>query len=348
MDPMFSFPFGAPKGHEVYFWLSLIGRHWRRMKGKSIYVALVISILLHFWGAILLATIIDLKEKPVEENHTPKYIQVAFLPSLNTEREEELQPKTFSSPPRETETLDPVPDIANEEQIFPTINSEEKSPPNQKNDLQGVEKEEKKEIKPKVAVVKEEVGPQKPTPEEKIEQIKTELETLPPRATDIPTEKIDFAKTEPEAKVDKERGGSTKTADYNLSKPVNNKKEEINPPLNLRLEEECQPNQIEAPLDLTRSDFSDEKIVPPKIISILQPKYPKNLRKRGIEGQLRLKVLIDQEGKVTQVEIHTSSGYQDFDQSAIEVVYQWQFKPAQIEGKERSSWVLIPIAFRLK
>ncbi len=102
------------------------------------------------------------------------------------------------------------------------------------------------------------------------------------------------------------------------------------------------------PLDLTRSDFSDEKIVPPKIISILQPKYPKNLRKRGIEGQLRLKVLIDQEGKVAQVEIHTSSGYQDFDHPAIEAVYQWQFKPAQIEGKERSSWVLIPIAFRLK
>ncbi len=214
--------------------------------------------------------------------------------------------------------------------------------------MQGVEKEERKEIKPKVAAVKEEVEPQKPTPEEKIEQIKTELETLPPRATDIPTEKTDFAKTEPEAKVDKERGGSTKTADYNLSKPVNNKKEEINPSLNSNLEEECQPNQIEAPLDLTRSDFSDEKIVPPKIISILQPKYPKNLRKRGIEGQLRLKVLIDQEGKVAQVEIHTSSGYQDFDQSAIEVVYQWQFKPAQIEGKERSSWVLIPIAFRLK
>ncbi len=105
MDPRFSLLFGAPKGHEVYFWLSLIGRHWRRMKGKSIYVALVISILLHFWGAILLATIIDLKEKPVEENHTPKYIQVAFLPSLNTEREEELQPKNFSSPPRETENI---------------------------------------------------------------------------------------------------------------------------------------------------------------------------------------------------------------------------------------------------
>ncbi|MFY9303681.1 MAG: TonB family protein, partial [Atribacterales bacterium] len=301
------------------------------MKGKSIYVALVISILLHFWGAMLLSTIIDLREKLVEEDHTPKYIQVAFLPSLNTERaEEELQPKTFSPPPRETETLDPVPDMANEEQILPPINSEEKSPPNQKNDLQEVEK---KEIKPKVAVIKEEVGPQKPTPKEKIEQIKTELETIPPRATDIPTEKIDFAKTESEAKVDKERKGSMEITDYNLPASANNTKEEVNPSPDSNLEEERQPNQIEALLDLTRSDFSDEKIVPPKIISILQPKYPQNLRKRGIEGQLRLKVLIDQEGNVTQAEIHTSSGYQDFDQSAIEVVYQWQFKPAQIEGK---------------
>lgn len=316
------------------------------MKGKSIYVALVISILLHFWGAMLLSTIIDLREKLVEEDHTPKYIQVAFLPSLNTERaEEELQPKTFSPPPRETETLDSVPDMANEEQILPPINSEEKSPPNQKNDLRGVEK---KEIKPKIAVVKEEVGPQKPTPEEKIEQIKTELETIPPRATDIPTEKIDFAKTESEAKVDKERKGSMEITDYNLPASANNTKEEVNPSPDLNLEEERQPNQIEVPLDLTRSDFSDEKIVPPKIISILQPKYPQNLRKRGIEGQLQLKVLIDQEGNVAQAEIHTSSGYQDFDQSAIEVVCQWQFKPAQIEGKERSSWVLIPIAFRLK
>lgn len=321
------------------------------MKGKSIYVALVISILLHFWGAMLLSTIIDLREKPVEEDHTPKYIQVAFLPSLNTERvEEEVQPKTFSSPPRETETLDPVPDIANEEQILPPINSEEKSPPNQNNDLQEVElrKEEGEEVKPKVTPVKEEVKSQKPTPEEKIEQIKTESETLPPRAVDIPTEKIDFAKIESEAKVDKERKGSMEITDYNLPASANNTKEKVNPSPDSSLEEERQPNQIEVPLDLTRSNFSDEKIVPPKIISMLQPTYPQNLRKRGIEGQLRLKILIDQKGKVAQVEVHTSSGYQDFDQAAAEAVYQWQFKPAQIEGKERSSWVLIPITFRLK
>jgi len=43
----------------------------------------------------------------------------------------------------------------------------------------------------------------------------------------------------------------------------------------------------------------DNRIVPPKIISFLQPEYPENLRKREIEGNVQLKVLIDRRGKVS-------------------------------------------------
>lgn len=106
--------------------------------------------------------------------------------------------------------------------------------------------------------------------------------------------------------------------------------------------------QENSTLDLTQSDFACEQIIPPKIISVFQPTYPDKLRKRKIEGKVQLKVLISKEGKAMQVEIYASSGYQDFDQAAVQSVFQWKFKPTQFDNKERDSWVLIPIVFKLE
>ncbi len=66
MDPRFSLLFGAPKGHKVYFWLSLADREIleKNERHPFMFMTLVISILFTLLGrAILLATIIDLKEK---------------------------------------------------------------------------------------------------------------------------------------------------------------------------------------------------------------------------------------------------------------------------------------------
>ena len=63
--------------------------------------------------------------------------------------------------------------------------------------------------------------------------------------------------------------------------------------------EKDETNGKVTPLDFTISSEMDNRIVPPKIISFLQPEYPENLRKREIEGNVQLKVLIDSRGKVS-------------------------------------------------
>lgn len=106
--------------------------------------------------------------------------------------------------------------------------------------------------------------------------------------------------------------------------------------------------QEDSPLDLTNPHLIDNQITGPKIISYFSPEYPNNLRKRNIEGRVQLKVLISKEGKVMEVLIDTSSGYRGFDQAAVESVFQWKFKPARYSDEVKDSWILIPIVFKLK
>ena len=102
------------------------------------------------------------------------------------------------------------------------------------------------------------------------------------------------------------------------------------------------------PLDLTNSNLIDNLVTMPQIISYHPPEYPDNLRKRNIEGQVQLKVLVDKEGNVSEVLIDTFSGYRGFDQAAFESIFHWKFKSAKYDDEEKDSWVLIPIIFKLK
>jgi TonB family protein len=106
--------------------------------------------------------------------------------------------------------------------------------------------------------------------------------------------------------------------------------------------------QEDSPLDLTKIDLVDKSIIAPEVISYYPPAYPNNLRRRGIEGKLQIKALIDKEGGVIEILIDTSSGYQSFDQNAIEAILKWKFKPAYYSNEKRLSWVFIPVVFKLK
>lgn len=79
-----------------------------------------------------------------------------------------------------------------------------------------------------------------------------------------------------------------------------------------------------------------------------KPKYPRTARKRGYEGEVRLKVLVLENGEVGKIEIIRHSGYEILDDSAIEAVKNWVFVPGKENGKGISSWVTVPITFQLK
>lgn len=112
-----------------------------------------------------------------------------------------------------------------------------------------------------------------------------------------------------------------------------------------------EPNENSKQTEVERVDLTqgvpDAGIVPPGIIEYKQPVYPEEMRKRGIEGRVILKILIDTVGKVIKIRIEESSGYKQFDQVAKETVLGWQFKPTRKDGKKVESWILVPIRFKL-
>ena len=80
----------------------------------------------------------------------------------------------------------------------------------------------------------------------------------------------------------------------------------------------------------------------------LPPKYPPLAREKGYEGTVYLRALIERDGRVGNLAIDRSSGYEILDRAAVDSVREWAFLPAQKDGKPVASWVLLPVKFVLK
>lgn len=79
-----------------------------------------------------------------------------------------------------------------------------------------------------------------------------------------------------------------------------------------------------------------------------RPKYPRAARARGYQGNVVLEVLVDQNGRVSDLRVFKSSGYPILDQAAEEAVKKWLFEPAMIGKEKVKMWVRIPIRFELE
>lgn len=77
------------------------------------------------------------------------------------------------------------------------------------------------------------------------------------------------------------------------------------------------------------------------------PVYPHLARERGWEGVVMLKVLVEKNGKPSQVLVEKSSGYKILDQAALKSVRNWEFLPARLGHLSFSSWVRVPVRFVL-
>ena len=77
------------------------------------------------------------------------------------------------------------------------------------------------------------------------------------------------------------------------------------------------------------------------------PLYPEFARERGWEGLVILKVFVEKNGYPSIVRVDQSSQYKILDDAALKAVRKWQFKPAHAGHLSFSSWIRIPIRFRL-
>ncbi len=78
------------------------------------------------------------------------------------------------------------------------------------------------------------------------------------------------------------------------------------------------------------------------------PDYPLRARRMGYEGLVMLKVLVDVNGEVEDLEVVSSSGYAILDKAARASVKKWMFEPGTEGGKKKKMWVKIPIRFELE
>ena len=88
--------------------------------------------------------------------------------------------------------------------------------------------------------------------------------------------------------------------------------------------------------------------VQPKYAENPKPIYPQEARRKGYEGEVILKVEVLSNGRVGQVEVKKSSGYELLDRSALATVKQWKFVPAKKGEAQVPLWVNIPIKFQLQ
>jgi protein TonB len=85
----------------------------------------------------------------------------------------------------------------------------------------------------------------------------------------------------------------------------------------------------------------------PQILKKIEPAYPGRARSLGICGKVVVKFLVETDGRVSKpsiVEAHPR-GY--FEQSTLEAVSHWRFKPGCFRGKDVATWVILPVQFQL-
>lgn len=70
---------------------------------------------------------------------------------------------------------------------------------------------------------------------------------------------------------------------------------------------------------------------------LLEPEYPADLERRGIEGSVLVKVWIDEHGHVIKAEVAHSSGYESFDHNALVAAQRQEWDAALDHGEPVAS-----------
>lgn len=84
-----------------------------------------------------------------------------------------------------------------------------------------------------------------------------------------------------------------------------------------------------------------------KPVEVVQPLYPPRCRRLGIEGTVRVRVLVGERGRPLEVLVGKSSGDASLDEAALDAVRRWRFEPARRDGTPIRAWASVPIEFRL-
>lgn len=86
---------------------------------------------------------------------------------------------------------------------------------------------------------------------------------------------------------------------------------------------------------------------PPQPVVRVPPPYPYQARERGVEGVVQVKLLINVDGTVGQVQIIDARPKGVFEDAVMKSVPQWKFNPGKVQGKAVTAWVVTAVRFDL-
>ncbi|MFL5273266.1 MAG: energy transducer TonB, partial [Anaeromyxobacteraceae bacterium] len=86
----------------------------------------------------------------------------------------------------------------------------------------------------------------------------------------------------------------------------------------------------------------------PVLTRFVPAEYPPTLAAEGVTGAVVLDLVIDETGAVTQATIAEPSAHPAFDAAAIHAVTQFEFEPAEIDGKPAAVQITYRYEFVLK
>jgi TonB family protein len=88
------------------------------------------------------------------------------------------------------------------------------------------------------------------------------------------------------------------------------------------------------------------EINPPRLLKKVEPVYPQEARKAGVEGTVILEAMTDARGNVAGIKVLKS--IPELDQAAIDALKQWKYEPTIIDGKPTPVVFTVTIRFRLQ
>jgi protein TonB len=86
---------------------------------------------------------------------------------------------------------------------------------------------------------------------------------------------------------------------------------------------------------------------PPQIVERSQPGYPADALRDQEQGTVRLRVALDAQGAIEDVQVLESSRSRALDHAAMDSVRTWKFRAAIQNGQPVASTIDVPVEFRL-
>ncbi|MCM2252433.1 MAG: energy transducer TonB, partial [Ramlibacter sp.] len=92
-------------------------------------------------------------------------------------------------------------------------------------------------------------------------------------------------------------------------------------------------------------------VTPPRVdaahLNNPAPAYPALSRRFGEQGQVLLDVHILPDGRVGEIKLRRSSGFNRLDGAALEAVRHWRYVPARRGNEAIAYWYVQPVSFSL-